>query len=102
MICKFFYAFQCSENVKDFLDTLILTQKEAIAAGEEEAKLMTDTHLVQTVMDLFAGKKKQNNNNNIIKNSYIAHFTINRINVLYISPLVIGRINIPLIFLSSH
>ncbi|XP_033627066.1 steroid 17-alpha-hydroxylase/17,20 lyase-like isoform X1 [Asterias rubens] len=41
------------ENVKDFLDTLILTQKEAIAAGEEEATLMTDTHLVQTVMDLF-------------------------------------------------
>ena len=56
--CKIVYAFQCSENVKDFLDTLILTQKEAIEAGEEEATLMTDTHLVQTVMDLFDGKKK--------------------------------------------
>ncbi|XP_071808271.1 steroid 17-alpha-hydroxylase/17,20 lyase-like [Asterias amurensis] len=41
------------ENVKDFFDTLILTQKEALAAGEEEAKLLTDTHIVQTVIDLF-------------------------------------------------
>ncbi len=44
------------ENVTDFFDTLILTQKEAIAAGEEDAKLLTDTHLVQTVVDLFGGK----------------------------------------------
>ena len=36
---------------------MILTQKEAIAAGEEEAKLLTDTHIVQTVMDLFGGRQ---------------------------------------------
>ena len=39
----------------------------------------------------------------IITNSYTAHLTLNRINALYIySPLVIGPINIPLIFLISH
>ena len=44
------------ENIRDFFDKLMLTQKEAIEAGEEEANTLTDTHLVQTVFDLFGGK----------------------------------------------
>jgi len=42
------------ENVVDFIDSLLLTQKEAIEAGEEEAERLTDTFLVQTVSDIFS------------------------------------------------
>ena len=46
------------ENVRDFVDSLLLTQKEAKAAGEEEeANRLTDTHLAQTVFDIFSGMK---------------------------------------------
>ncbi|XP_022083521.1 steroid 17-alpha-hydroxylase/17,20 lyase-like [Acanthaster planci] len=41
------------ENIRDFVDSLLLTQKENIEAGEEGADCLTDTHLVQTVMDIF-------------------------------------------------
>ncbi|XP_022082689.1 steroid 17-alpha-hydroxylase/17,20 lyase-like isoform X2 [Acanthaster planci] len=41
------------ENIRDFVDSLLLTQKENIEAGEEGADRLTDTHLVQTVSDIF-------------------------------------------------
>ncbi|XP_038061785.1 cytochrome P450 2U1-like [Patiria miniata] len=41
------------ENVRDFFDSLLLTQKQAIEAGEEEAEHITDTHICQTVFDIF-------------------------------------------------
>ncbi|XP_022111323.1 steroid 17-alpha-hydroxylase/17,20 lyase-like isoform X2 [Acanthaster planci] len=41
------------DNVRDFFDSLLLTQKQAIEAGEEEADKITDTHIVQTVSDIF-------------------------------------------------
>ncbi|XP_022082868.1 steroid 17-alpha-hydroxylase/17,20 lyase-like isoform X4 [Acanthaster planci] len=41
------------ENIRDFFDSLLLTQKENIEAGEEGADRLTDTHLIQTVMDIF-------------------------------------------------
>ncbi|XP_038061776.1 cytochrome P450 2U1-like isoform X1 [Patiria miniata] len=41
------------ENVRDFFDSLLLTQKQAIEAGEEEADQITDTHICQTVLDIF-------------------------------------------------
>ncbi|XP_022083080.1 steroid 17-alpha-hydroxylase/17,20 lyase-like isoform X2 [Acanthaster planci] len=39
------------ECINDFLDSLLRTQKENIEAGEEGADRLTDTHLVQTVVD---------------------------------------------------
>ncbi|XP_022081139.1 steroid 17-alpha-hydroxylase/17,20 lyase-like isoform X2 [Acanthaster planci] len=42
-----------TENIHDFFDSLLLTQKENIEAGEEGADRLTDTHLVQTVADIF-------------------------------------------------
>ncbi|XP_022083647.1 cytochrome P450 2U1-like [Acanthaster planci] len=42
------------ENIRDFMDSLLLTQKENIEAGEEGADRLTDTHLIYTVMDIFS------------------------------------------------
>ena len=48
-------AYLSLENIRDFVDSLLLTQKENIEAGEEEADRLTDRHLIQTVSDIFIG-----------------------------------------------
>ena len=44
-----------AENMHDLFDLLLLKQQEEIDAGEEKAKKLTDTHIVQIVMDLLIG-----------------------------------------------
>ena len=47
--------FHSAENVGDLFDLLILKQSEEKEAGEEQAGKLTDTHIVQIVMDLLIG-----------------------------------------------
>ena len=56
-ICVFASHILCQsvENIRDFVDSLLLTQKENIEAGEEEADRLTDSHLIQTVSDIYGG-----------------------------------------------
>ncbi|XP_072044018.1 cytochrome P450 1A1-like [Amphiura filiformis] len=44
-----------SENIRDIFDSLILTQKEAIDEESDLVDSLTDTHLTETINDLFAG-----------------------------------------------
>ena len=48
------------DNIRDFTDTLILARKEA-EEDPDEADLdkLTDTHIIQTLSDIFFGKKKR-------------------------------------------
>ena len=44
-------------NIRDFTDTLILARKEVEEdPNEDDVEKLTDTHIVQTLLDLFFGK----------------------------------------------
>ena len=46
-----------SGNIRDFADTLILARQEAEEdLDEKDAGKLTDTHIVQTLLDVFLGK----------------------------------------------
>ena len=46
-----------SGNIRDFADTLILARQEAEGdPDEKDAGKLTDTHIVQTLLDVFLGK----------------------------------------------
>ncbi|XP_071136102.1 steroid 17-alpha-hydroxylase/17,20 lyase-like isoform X2 [Mytilus edulis] len=49
-------TFDC-DNIRDFTDSLILTRKEA-EQDEEMMSQLTDTHLRQTLVDIFRGKER--------------------------------------------
>ena len=45
------------DNIRDFTDSLILAKREAMEEENEEAmSQLTNTHLVQTLADIFGGK----------------------------------------------
>ena len=45
------------DNIRDFTDSLILAKREAMEEENEETmSQLTNTHLVQTLADIFGGK----------------------------------------------
>ena len=48
-----------SDNIRDFTDSLILARKEAEQEENEEIlSQLSDTHLRQTLIDIFTGELK--------------------------------------------
>ena len=49
-----------TENIRDIYDSLLLAQKEAKDEGNDVVDSLTDTHLANTISDLFGGKSQSN------------------------------------------
>ena len=50
------YLYDNPDNIRDIFDALLLAQKEAKDEGSEHVDSLTDTHLTETISDLFGGK----------------------------------------------
>ena len=55
------WIFVISDNIRDICDMLIQSQQQAIEEDSDQVSSLTDTHLIQTLSDIFGGMVNQLN-----------------------------------------